>query len=314
MFRVGIVGCGGIGMAHARSWSAIEGVKVEYACDLDTAKAQAMADAVGATPISDMAQLPADLDAVSVVTPPQAHYPIVKALLNRGFNVFSEKPLTTDVAQGEELAALAKQKNLNLGVGFKMRYEPIFQKAKELLPEIGKLVSITTTKEQAFNPRPGGEWVTRTGAMYELSIHDFDLISYITGIFPVKVLSAKLNHSRGWEKEDAFHALVEYENGVTTLLQGLYCTHTTFCFRDLTITFLGENGYMRVERPDRIVMHTDDFRVVDIPEAQKSAFVCELTHFKEAVEGKCENTLRADDAVKMTRLIEDIRSFDTFKK
>ena len=176
MFKVGIVGCGGIGMAHARSWSAVDGVKVAAAVDLDPAKAKALADVCGAEPLTDIAQLPSDLDAVSVVTPPQAHYPVIKSLLERGFNVFSEKPLTTDVAQGEELVKLAEEKKCLLGVGFKMRYEPIFAEAKKLLPEVGKLVSIVTTKEQMFNPRPGGEWVTKTGAMYELSIHDFDLL------------------------------------------------------------------------------------------------------------------------------------------
>ena len=310
MFKVGIVGCGGIGMAHARSWCAIEGVKVAYAVDLDEAKAKALAEVCDAEVLTDMTKLPDDLDAVSVVTPPHAHYPVIKALLNRGFNVFSEKPLTTNVAQGEELVRLAAEKKVQLGVGFKMRYEPIFQKAKELLGEIGDLVSIVTAKEQAFNPRPGGEWVKRTGAMYELSIHDFDLISFLSGKFPKKVLCARLGHKRGWEKEDSFHALVDYGEGITANLQGLYCDHTTFCFRDLTITFLGENGYMRIERPDRIIMHTDTYRVVEISEAQKSAFVLELEHFKSAVEGKCENTLKAADAVRMTKLIEEIRSFD----
>lgn len=310
MFKVGIVGCGGIGMTHARSWSAIDGVKVMAAVDLDPAKAKALADVCGAEPLTDIAQLPSDLDAVSVVTPPQAHYPVIKSLLERGFNVFSEKPLTTDVAQGEELVKLAEEKKRLLGVGFKMRYEPINVKAKELLPEIGDLVSIVTTKEQMFNPRPGGEWVKRTGAMYELSIHDFDLVSYITGRFPQKVLSAQLNHKRGWEKEDSFAALVSYDGGVSGLLQGMYCDNTTFCFRDFTMTFLGENGYMRVERPDRIVMHTDEYRVVEIGNAEKSAFVVELEHFRDAVLGRTENTLRASDAVRMTRLIEDIRSFE----
>ena len=310
MFEVGIVGCGGIGMAHARSWSAIEGVKVAYAVDLDENKAKALAAICGAKVLTDIAGLPSTLDAVSVVTPPHVHYPVIKALLDRGFNVFSEKPLTTDVAQGEELVKLAAEKKAQLGVGFKMRYEPIFQKAKELLPEIGQLVSIVTTKEQMFNTRPGGEWVTRTGAMYELSIHDFDLISFISGLFPQKVLCARLGHKRNWEKEDSFQALVAYDEGITASLQGMYCDKTTFCFRDLTITFLGENGYMRVERPDRIVMHTDEYRLVEIPPAEKSAFVLELEHFKDAVEGKCENTLKAADAVRMTKLIEEIRSFD----
>ena len=109
---------------------------------------------------------------------------------------------------------------------------------------------------------------------------------------------------------DSFSAMVDYGDGVTAMLQGMYCDHTTFCFRDLTITFLGENGYMRVERPDRIVMHTDEYRVVEIGNAEKSAFVMELEHFRDAVLGRTENTLRASDAVRMTRLIEDIRSFE----
>lgn len=308
MFKVGIVGCGGIGNAHANSWKQIEGVQVVAVCDLDIERAKKVAANCGAEPITDMNQLPADLDCVSVVTPPRAHYPIVKAMLNRGYNVFSEKPLTLDPAEGNELDALAKAKKLQLGVGFKMRFEPIFQEARKYVPELGKLISIVTTKEQEFHSDPAHAWVTKVGAMYELSIHDFDLISFITGIQPKEVIGAKVNFKRGWEMEDSFHAIVNYGDGITGMLQGCYCDKTTFCFRDLTITLLGENGYMRIERPDRIVIHTDALRVVDVPAATKSAFVCELEHFRDACQGKCENTLKAADAVNMTRLIEEIRA------
>jgi len=308
MFKVGIVGCGGIGNAHAVNWSKIEDVKVVAACDLDLERAKKVAANCGAEPITDMNALPADLDCVSVVTPPAAHYPIVKAMLNKGYNVFSEKPLTLQVAQGAELDALAKEKGRQLGVGFKMRFEPIFQAAKQYLPEIGTLVSIVSTKEQAFHTDPAHAWVTKVGAMYELSIHDFDLISFITGLQPKEVIGAKVNFKRGWEKEDSFHAVVNYGDGVTATLQGLYCDDTTFCFRDLTITFLGEKGYMRVERPDRIVLHTNEFKVIPVDtKVAKSAFQCELEHFKAACEGKAENMLKAADAVNMTRLIEEIR-------
>jgi len=310
MFKVGIVGCGGIGMAHARSWSAIPGVKIAGVADLDAEKAKAAADFCKCPFFTDMMNLPGDLDAVSVVTPPGVHYPVVKAMLKRGFHVFCEKPLTMDVRQGEELDRLAAETGKVLAVGFKMRYEPIFTEAKKYLPEVGTPRSIVTTKLQKFNTRPGGEWVTRVGAMYELSIHDFDLLSFLTGLFPERVISARLAHRRGWDREDAFSAMVEYGDGVTAMLQGMYCDEATFCFRDLTITLLGENGYMRIERPDRIVLHTREFRVVEVPAAAKSAFVLELEHFRNAAEGKCENDLKAADAVRMTKLIEEIRSFD----
>ncbi|MBR7104988.1 MAG: Gfo/Idh/MocA family oxidoreductase [Lentisphaeria bacterium] len=314
MFKVGIVGCGGIGNAHAVSWSQIEGVQVAAVCDLVPEKAAVFAERYNCTAYTDIADLPDDLDVVSVVTPPAAHYPVVKALLNRKFNVFSEKPLTTDVAQGKELCALAKENGCLLGVGFKMRFEPIFAEAKKLLPEIGELRAIVTTKQQKFNPRPEGAWVKKTGAMYELSIHDFDLVSFITGKLPKQVIAAKIGHRRNWEKDDSFSALVDYGDNVTATLQGMYCDDTTFCFKDLCMMLLGENGYMRVERPDRIIMHTSEYRVVEIGDPEKSAFVLELTHFRDAVLGKTQNTLLPEDAVAMTELIEDIRSFDTFGK
>lgn len=183
MFKVGVVGCGGIGMTHARTWNSLEGVQVSAVVDTNLEKAKAAAEACKCPCFSSVDELPEDLDAVSVVTPPASHFAIAKRLLERGFHVFCEKPLTMDVAEGELLEALAKRQKKELGVGFKMRFEPIFVEAKKHLPEIGTLRSIVTTKQQAFNPRPEGAWVKKVGAMYELSIHDFDLISFITVSF-----------------------------------------------------------------------------------------------------------------------------------
>lgn len=309
MFKAGIVGCGGIGRAHANSWNSIDGVKVEAVADLDPERAGSVAELCGAKPLTDLADLPDDLDCVSVATPPGAHYPVVKALLERGFNVFCEKPLTMNAAQGQMLEKLAEEKGKQLGVGFKMRFEPVFREAKKLVPEIGTLVSVVTTKEQMFNPRPETAWIKKVGAMYELSVHDFDLISYLTGKYPRKVLAARTEHRFGWEREDAFHAMVDYDGNVTAMLQGMYAEKTTFCYRDLTITLLGTLGYLRIERPDRIILHTDQYRVAEVdPSAGKNAFVQELEHFRDAVLGKCRNTLTASDAVRMTALIEEIRS------
>ena len=195
-----------------------------------------------------------------------------------------------------------------------MRFEPVFQEAKKLFPEIGTLRAIVTTKQQKFSAQSANsEWVKRTGAMYELSVHDFDLITYITGKIPQKVLFAQLKHNRGWEKEDGFAAIVDYGDGVIANLQGMYCDDTIFCFRDLAITLLGEKGYMRIERPDRIIVHTSEYRVVDIPKGTRNTFDIELEHFKDAVSGVVENSLNGENAVRMTDLIESIREFDTFK-
>ena len=145
MFRTAIVGCGGIGGAHAAAWSRIPEAQLAFVVDKIPEKAQALADNYGCEALTDISQLPADIGCVSVTTPPAAHYPVVKALLERGYNVFCEKPLTLHPEQGDELVCLADARGTKLAVGFKMRYEPIFQKAKELLSQVGPLVSIVTT-------------------------------------------------------------------------------------------------------------------------------------------------------------------------
>lgn len=304
MFRVAVVGCGGIGRAHANAWKSI-GAEVVCVCDLLEEKAAAMAAAVGCGYVTDAAKLPTDLDAVSVTTPPQAHYAVAKQLLTAGYNVFCEKPLTLEETQGEELCALAKEKGCVLSVGFKMRYEPIFIEAKKHIGEIGRLQAISSTKQQAYSPRPEAAWITRTGAMYELSVHDFDLISFITGRRPQGVIASKVSHRLGWEKEDAYALLADYGDGVTATLEGMYALKGIFCYRDLTLTFLGDEGYMRVERPDRIILHTSEFRVIDVESNGVNAFAQELTHFAAAVRGEEPNPIPGEDAVVMTRFINE---------
>ena len=308
MFKTAVVGCGGIGGAHAAAWSRIPEAELCFVVDRIPEKARALADKYGCAALTDAADLPADLGCVSVATPPAAHYPVAKSLLERGFHVFCEKPLTLHPEQGDELAALARQKGVKLDVGFKMRYEPIFRRAKELLPEVGPLISVVTTKCQQFHDRPEGQWVKDTGAMNELSIHDIDLVSFISGLEPVRVLHARLGHRRGWQAEDSFAVTAEYTGGVTACLQGCYCTDTIFQFRDLTITFLGEHGYMRVERPDRIILHTDHFEVVEIPQDPVSTFDRELGDFMRCVQGLGPDPIPAEDAVRATRLIEAARA------
>ena len=304
MLKVAVIGCGGIGRTHCNAWKTVEGAELVAVVDMNEEKAKTAAADFGCKWYTSLDDL-TGVDAVSVVTPPAAHYAVVKAALNKGLHVFCEKPLTLDEVQGQELDALAKAKGLQLGVGFKMRFEPIFREAKKYLPQLGKLRTITSTKVQPFNPRPEGAWVKATGAMYELSIHDFDLITFLTGLKPQEVLYSTVEHRFGWEKEDCYNIIADYGEGVTAQLTGLYAVKCTFCYRDLTFTFIGDNGYIRVERPDRIVVHTDHFEVVEVPSTNENAFALELTHFKNAIEGTEVNTLTAEDANTATWFINE---------
>lgn len=51
------------------------------------------------------------IDVVAIATPPNLHWPVAKAFLERGIDVICEKPMTRDVAEAVELEALVRSAN-----------------------------------------------------------------------------------------------------------------------------------------------------------------------------------------------------------
>jgi predicted dehydrogenase len=87
-----------------------------------------------------------EVDAVVVVTRPQAHGPIVLDALRAGCHVLSEKPMAHTVEQGMRLVQAAQSKNLRYAVGFMKRHDAGAQHAKMMLEglrqsgELGRIV------------------------------------------------------------------------------------------------------------------------------------------------------------------------------
>ncbi len=303
MIQIAVVGCGAIGNAHAAAWNKVPGARLAYCVDTDAARAAATAQKHGAQALTRLADLPPEVGVVSMTTQPAAHYPLVRELLAAGKHVFCEKPLTLHHAEGRELGQLAERRGVKLGVGFKMRYEPIFQKARELVPALGRIYQVQTHKVQAFGNQP---WLGATGAMFELSVHDFDLIHYLLGTSPRRVVAARASRRLGWAREDGFALQVEYENGAFGALGGLYVEQITWTGRDFSLWIAGENGYLQIDRADRIVLHRDrveEFRFD--PKDAPNAFVMELTDFLASVESGGPEPIGAEAANATTWIVEE---------
>ena len=75
------------------------------------------------------------IQAVVIATPAFMHYEMVKQVLEAGKDVFVEKPLAMELAQGEELVSLAARRQKILMVGHILHYHPAVIKLKELINE-----------------------------------------------------------------------------------------------------------------------------------------------------------------------------------
>lgn len=81
------------------------------------------------------------VDVIYIATPHTFHYQYIKDALNAGKHVLCEKAITVNAAQFDEVASLAKAKNLILMEGFTLYHMPIYQKVQDLIKS-GKLGDI----------------------------------------------------------------------------------------------------------------------------------------------------------------------------
>jgi len=114
--RVGIIGCGNISNAYLNACRRFASLTVTAVADLDAARAQHKAAEFGLSALTPEALL-ADpsIELVINLTVPMAHAEVSRRALAAGKHVYSEKPLATELAHGEALVALARERGLRLG-------------------------------------------------------------------------------------------------------------------------------------------------------------------------------------------------------
>lgn len=81
------------------------------------------------------------IDAVAIVTPNHLHAPVAHAFLDAGSHVICDKPLALSLAEGDELAAKARQRNLVFAVTYNYSGYPMVRRARRLIQQsmLGKL-------------------------------------------------------------------------------------------------------------------------------------------------------------------------------
>ncbi len=215
MVNIGVIGVGKWGKNHLRSLAALSCDLVGVA-DVDPAQ-QKVAKEYGVAFFQDYTQLLTHVDAVTVTTPTDTHYNIVRECLKKGKHVLVEKPIAPTFAQGKELVALAQKNNCLLSVGYLFRFNNAIAKVKELLKHVGEVQYITCRYiHSTKSPRKD------SGAILNLAVHPLDIINFITGKKPQSVTAKKKNLLSD-KLEDSAMLLLDYKDFFATI--EVSCTH-----------------------------------------------------------------------------------------
>lgn len=145
------------------------------------------------------------LNAVVIATPPHTHFDLAIEALKNGLHVFVEKPMTVSEKDASVLTNLATLSGLKLMVDHTFLYTSEISKIKKLLPDIGSIVYIHSTRVNL------GKF-QRSNIIWDLAPHDFSIFNYLINSFPIKV--------RAFGKDiiqkgvvDTAYVNVEYSNG-----------------------------------------------------------------------------------------------------
>lgn len=169
--KVVLVGAGYFGQRHLKVLSEIEDVEIVGVVDKEIEKAQAIAEPLG---VNFSNQINEFIDAGRVffiVTPTNTHYEIAKELIEKGKDLFIEKPMVETPEQALELFEQAERSGIIIQVGLIERFNPVFRK---LLNEINTPLHIQARRESPFHGR-----ALDTDVTFDLMIHDLDLLWFI---------------------------------------------------------------------------------------------------------------------------------------
>lgn len=186
---IAVIGAGYWGPNLARNFSASAEWDLVAVCDLDRARAQAVADGVSGTPAvhTDLAELLArdDLDAVAVATPAATHHPVVLAALRAGKHVLVEKPLADTRERAAEMVAEADARGLTLMTDHTYCYTPAVLKIRELVRSgtLGDLLFIDSVRINLGLVQPDVD------VFWDLAPHDLSIIDFLLpgGLRPTSV-------------------------------------------------------------------------------------------------------------------------------
>jgi predicted dehydrogenase len=148
--KTGLIGCGWYGMVDVKSAFKVGGVEIIALCDIDSEHLKNSADEVeklqGSRPktfksYQDLLDTPG-LEAVIIATPPHWHALMFIAALEKGLDIYCEKPLAYDIHEGMAMVAAAKKSSRIVQIGFQRRKSKAIQQARQYIQEgnIGKIV------------------------------------------------------------------------------------------------------------------------------------------------------------------------------
>ena len=226
--KLQLSGAGYIADYHARGLQALANVEIAIAVDTQIEAAKKFASTYNIKEVVTDAMSIIDrddIDAVVLGIPNKYHAPYALEFLKNGKDVFLEKPMAMNSAEGKKIMEVANQTKQLVMVGHMWRFDTEVEHIKKVV-DSGKLGKIIKTKGYGIHENwgPSG-WFTQKelaggGALADMGVHAIDTVRYILGDpNPVTVYAQIGTYYGDYDVDDSGIIIISWDNGTTSIIE-----------------------------------------------------------------------------------------------
>lgn len=319
---LGLVGVGRIGVMHAQNIAALnevlnpKGISVTLRLtDVAEEHARSVAAGLGAEYLSSVdALLASGIDGLVVATGTATHPELIKAGVDAGIPVFCEKPVAMNVADALPVLDYIRDNNGVVQIGHQRRFDAGYREARRAYQagELGWIHSLrAVTCDMA--PPPVEFLATSGGLFRDCSVHDFDILRWLTGREIVEVYAKGSNNGDPAIGEagdvDTALALVTFDDGTVGTVSA---TRYNGAGHDVRLEIQGSNRSLMVGLDEKTAMASAEPGVAfplgephrTFAERFDQAYRSEMAAFVELVLGERDNPCTPEDAVAASRVAD----------
>jgi predicted dehydrogenase len=267
--RVGVIGTGFGALVQIPAFRANPRAEVVAVASGTPGKARRTAEAFGVPhAFDDWTKLvAADLDLVSITTPPALHRAMAVAAFEAGRHVLCEKPMAMSTVEAEEMLARGERARRIHVIDHELRFNPNRRKARGLIEQgfVGRPrhALLTAVNASRLDPaKPWGWWFDETlggGLLGAVGSHQVDLLRYwlgeiaaVTGTADPVVPERPLPDGSGRRPvtADEFTTFsLRFRSGaVGTVMLSAVATHAV----GPRVEVWGDEGYLGLDAEDRL--------------------------------------------------------------
>jgi len=313
--RIGLVGVGRIGAFHASTLSSLPAVDQVVVADADPVRAETVAKELGLSFAPDVSSMLAGgLDGFVIAAATGAHAELIGAGVAAGVPTFCEKPVALDLAETQRVVELVEAGDVPVHIGFQRRFDAGYQAARAAVEsgELGFVHHIRANTNDAFPPHH--EYIPQSGGFFrDCTVHDFDIIRYVTGREIVSAYATGANRGEPFFGEygdiDSAAALLTLDDGTFAMVSG---TRYNGAGHDVRMELQGSQGSIAVGLDEHTALRSAEPGVtfpagpphMTFMDRFQPAYVAELTAFTEVAAGTRDVPCTVRDALAAFRVAD----------